>query len=57
MFVAPGDDAALASAMRALLDDGELRAVLGRRARARAESLSWARGAEAALGALREAAA
>ena len=57
MFVAPRDDDALAAAMRALLDDGELRAVLGRRARARADALSWARGAEVALDALREAAA
>lgn len=57
MFVTPGDDEALAAAMRALLDDGELRAVLGGRARARAEALSWARGAETALRALREAAA
>jgi glycosyltransferase involved in cell wall biosynthesis len=57
MFVAPGDAAALAAAMGALLDDGALRAVLGQRARARAEGLSWARGAATALDALREAAA
>jgi glycosyltransferase involved in cell wall biosynthesis len=57
MFVAPGDAAALAEAMGALLDDGALRAALGQRARARAEGLSWARGADTALDALREAAA
>lgn len=56
-FVAPGDPAALAAAMRALLDEPGLRDALGARAHARAAALSWKRGAEVALGALREAAA
>jgi alpha-1,3-rhamnosyl/mannosyltransferase len=57
VFVAPRDDAALAAAMQSLLDDSQLRRELGRQAQKRAEALSWARGAEVALGALREAAA
>ena len=57
LFVAPGDEAGLAGAMRTLLDDRALRDAMGETARARAASLSWARGADVALGALREAAA
>jgi glycosyltransferase involved in cell wall biosynthesis len=57
LFVDPLDENALASAMRTLLDDEPLRAGFGRRAQARAEALSWDRGAQVALSALREAAA
>ncbi len=57
IFVRPGDDAALVAALRLMLTDEPARAAMGRVARERAAALSWARGAEAALGALREAAA
>lgn len=57
IFVEPRDEAALAAALRTLLQDGALRARLGVRARERASALSWTRSAEAALAALREAAA
>ncbi|HUF30747.1 MAG TPA: glycosyltransferase family 1 protein [Gemmatimonadaceae bacterium] len=56
-FVAPRDEAALARAMTALLDDPGQRETFGACARERAASLSWARGAERTLDALREAAA
>jgi glycosyltransferase involved in cell wall biosynthesis len=56
-FVRPGDEAGLTEAMRALLADPALRARMGRAAAARAAVLDWARGARAALAALREAAA
>ncbi len=57
IFVAPGDDAALAAAMRRLASDDQLRAERGEVARHRAGALTWARAAAAALSALREAAA
>ncbi len=57
IFVRPGDDAALVAALRLLLSDEPTRAAMGRVARERASGLSWARAAEVALGALREAAA
>lgn len=47
--VPPGDEAALADALLRLAADGELRALLGRRARARAEEFSWARCARETL--------
>ena len=56
LFVPPGDDAALLAAMRRLATEPGLRTRLGERARERAGTLSWARAADAALGALREAA-
>jgi glycosyltransferase involved in cell wall biosynthesis len=55
--VAPGDDAALASAMRQLATDGSARDAMAATAQRRAALLTWGRAAEAALGALREAAA
>jgi len=57
IFVKPGDAGEVEAAMRRLLDDERLRAEMGRVARQKAGELSWDRGAEAALGALREAAA
>ena len=57
IFVEPRDEAALTNAMRALLGDRGARYSLGVRARERAQDLTWERGAAAALGALREAAA
>ncbi len=57
IFVPPGDDAALAEALRLLAGDELLRRALGCRARERATQLSWTRSADAALGTLREAAA
>lgn len=56
-FVAPGDDAALKAALRALLADEPARAAMGKVARTRATALTWARGAQRAVDALREAAA
>lgn len=56
-FVAPRDQAALETAMQALLDDPALRRRMGDRARAGASRLSWTTAAHAALGALRDAAA
>jgi glycosyltransferase involved in cell wall biosynthesis len=56
IFVAPGDEVALRTAMFELLRNEPARQVMGLRARARAGDLSWTRGARAALGALREAA-
>jgi glycosyltransferase involved in cell wall biosynthesis len=57
VFVPPGDERALAAAMRGLWTDEPGRAALGRRALERARMLSWDRSADAALAALREAAA
>lgn len=57
IFVRPGDEPAVASAMRQLLDDDPLRNSLGARARERAGTLTWTACASAALGAIREAAA
>jgi glycosyltransferase involved in cell wall biosynthesis len=56
IFVPPGDDAALLSAMRTLAVDEEKRLDLGSVALAAARKLTWDRGARAALGAIREAA-
>ena len=57
IFVPPGDEAALTSAIRQLLTDDLGRARMGRVALDRARALSWRRGAEAAMAALHEAAA
>ena len=53
-FVPPGNAAAIATGMRALANDA-VRQAVGRRARERASLLSWQAGAQAALGALRDA--
>ena len=57
IFVDPGDDASLLAALRRLAEGGELRRVMGAQAQRQAGLLTWARAADAALGALREAAA
>lgn len=57
IFVAPGDVAALAMAMRRLLRDASTRRTMGARARERASALSWSRTAADTLVALEEAAA
>jgi glycosyltransferase involved in cell wall biosynthesis len=57
IFVPPRDEAALARALRSMLDDEPGRESMGRVALARARALSWRRCALDALGALREAAA
>jgi len=57
IFVRPGDDEALTQALRSMLTDEVGRLRMARAAQARAAQLSWTRGAEAALAALREAAA
>lgn len=57
IFVAPGDAAALGSAMRRLATDEPYRAKLAAGALERARALSWAASARSALGALTEAAA
>lgn len=57
LFVAPGDDAALLTAMRQLAGHEPARAAMARVAQRRAALLTWDRAATAALGALREAAA
>jgi hypothetical protein len=49
--------AALTSAMRLVLDDGDARCGMGCRARERAAQLSWTSSARSALSAIREAAA
>jgi len=54
IFVKPGDLAGLQDAMRRLLEDPVLRATMGRRALEKAAALSWDRGAEGALAAIRE---
>jgi alpha-1,3-rhamnosyl/mannosyltransferase len=56
-FVSPRDEKALSAAMASLLDNPAERALMGERARQGAAALSWKRGAQAALSALREAAA
>jgi glycosyltransferase involved in cell wall biosynthesis len=56
IFVPPGDESALTSALFELLADEAGRMAMGRRARERAAELSWSRGARAALAALHEAA-
>jgi glycosyltransferase involved in cell wall biosynthesis len=56
-FVEPGDLEGLTVAMRALLPDGPGRRAMSARATERARALSWKRGAEMALAAIREAAA
>lgn len=56
-FIRPGDAAALETALAHLLTDEPARRAMGAKARARAEALTWAAGAAAALGALREAVA
>ncbi len=56
VFVAPGDEAALTAAMRRLMTDEPARTAMARTAAARAAALTWQRAADAALGALREAA-
>lgn len=57
LFVSPGDEGALTTAMRRLLNDRELQAACGTTALARARALNWDIAARAALGALLEAAA
>lgn len=57
IFVAPGDPVALTAALIRLLDDEPARRTMGATARARATALSWEAGAQAALSAVREAAA
>ncbi len=56
IFVSPGDDAALLSAMRTLAVDETKRRELGTAALAAAQKLTWDSGARAALSAIREAA-
>lgn len=53
-FVQPGDEAALAGAMLELASDETTRKQLGNKALARARAMTWPRGAQAALDALRE---
>ena len=57
IFIPPGDEGALADAMRTLAADEPYRRALGAGALARARTLSWSASARAALGALAEAAA
>lgn len=57
LFVPPGDEAALARALRRVLADEPARRAMGDRARERAGALTWERCAADALAALREAAA
>ena len=54
IFVKPGDLAGLQAAMRRLLEDPVLRATMGRRALEETAALSWDRGADGALAAIRE---
>ncbi len=56
LFVKPGDLDQLRDAMRRLLDDGSLRASLGRAALQRATSLSWDEAAKSALAAIHDSA-
>jgi alpha-1,3-rhamnosyl/mannosyltransferase len=53
-FVQPGDQAALAKAMLELASDETARKQLGNKALERARAMTWPRGAQAALDALRE---
>ncbi len=57
IFIPPGDEAALLSAMRRLATDTAFHESCSEIARERAGQLSWASGATAALAAIREAAA
>jgi glycosyltransferase involved in cell wall biosynthesis len=57
LFIRPGNEGELTGALRTLLADEPARLAMGRRARERSLELTWPRGAAAALGALREAAA
>ena len=57
VFVVPGDEAALADAMKRLATDESLRDAMASRALDRTASLTWERGARAALASLRAAAA
>jgi glycosyltransferase involved in cell wall biosynthesis len=57
LFVPPGDELALAAAMKRLADDADLRSRLGREGGRRARLLSWNDAAAACLLALREVAA
>ncbi|MBI1722740.1 MAG: glycosyltransferase family 4 protein [Gemmatimonadetes bacterium] len=57
LFIPPGDEAALAAALRRLIADEPGRVAMGRRAREQAARLDWERSGRAALGALHEAAA
>jgi alpha-1,3-rhamnosyl/mannosyltransferase len=54
IFIEPRNLDALTDALRRLATDGEARDAMGRRARERAMSLTWERGARAALDALAE---
>jgi glycosyltransferase involved in cell wall biosynthesis len=54
IFVAPGDQHALAEAMHSLLTDAPGRALMGRTARASAQAMDWSAAARATLTALRE---
>lgn len=56
IFIRPGDDASLLSAMRTLATDEKKRLELGANALVAARKLTWERGARAALAAIREAA-
>lgn len=57
IFIRPGDDAALLSAMRKMATNESARQRFGSTALARARTLTWERGASAALAAIRQAAA
>lgn len=54
VFIAPNDLEALTGALRAIAGDDEMRRAMGCRARSRVRELTWERGAQAALDALRE---
>jgi len=56
IFVSPGDQETLDGALRLLSKDARLRREMGRRGLVAARALTWDAGAEAALGAIREAA-
>lgn len=56
IFVAPGDDSALTTAVRRIATHESERAAMASVARTRADALTWSGAATAALGALREAA-
>jgi glycosyltransferase involved in cell wall biosynthesis len=55
LLVNPEDEAAIATAMRRVLDDGELRGDLRARGRVRAASFSWERAARETLAVFDEA--
>jgi alpha-1,3-rhamnosyl/mannosyltransferase len=57
IFVAPGEVDPLADAMTTLLRDPAMRHTMARQGRLKADALSWERGAQMALDAIREAAA